>query len=415
LIPSVFRLCLCLCAVALYAPSAGAQDSARVVVVVDTSDSTRAHARVAHDVRRALHKRKDYTLFQIHSALNAGDEVEAQNNIKTAQGFHDAGQVAFESGDVEDASDQLESAARLMEKSFAALTDITEYRALLLRLGEARLANGDEAAAARALERAVTFRARGWEAPLGPDASEALERARVAVAALPTGAVSITTDPDSAEVWVNGRYSGIAPITVTGLTVGEHVISVARAGYARSTSTIQSSDEELNAIEITLDPARRKRLYDQLLNGLRAEIDRPQGPKTENVASAKTLGSLLLGEVGVVVSTSGPEDNARIDLYLFDPLARRLLSRASTTLDISRRQKDAMVKLVDQLLDIDYGLALGGSPKAAVDTYDGPLTGKWWFWTAIGAGTLGAVTAAILATQEDPPPDPTTGSMIIRF
>ena len=74
-----------------------------------------------------------------------------------------------------------------------------------------------------------------------------------------------------------------------------------------------------------------------------------------------------------------------------------------------------MVQLVGHLLDIDYGVALGGSPVKPVDSYDGPLTSKWWFWSAIGVGTIGAVTAAIMSTQEDPPPAPTSGSMIVRF
>ena len=149
-----FGLVLTLLALTASPTSAWAQDKARAVVVVDTSEDTSEHARVAHDVRRALNKRTDYKLMQIHGALNAGDEVEAQNDIKTAQGFHEAGQNSFDAGEVEDASEQFESAARLMEKSFATLTDITEYRALLLRLGEARLATGDRRGAAGASEEA---------------------------------------------------------------------------------------------------------------------------------------------------------------------------------------------------------------------------------------------------------------------
>jgi len=382
---------------------------------VDASEDTSEHARVAHDVRRALKRRSDYKLMQIHGVLNAGDEVEAQNDIKTAQGFHEAGQNAFDAGEVEDASEQFESAARLMEKSFATLTDITEYRALLLRLGEARLATGDRRGAARAFEQAVIFRARGWEAPLGADATEALEKAREVIERRPTGAVSISTEPPHAEVWVNGRYSGISPLTVTSLTVGEHVVSVAKEGYARKTATIDCAGDELNATDITLDPARRKPLYDQLVGALRDEVSRTTGPRTGAVEATKGIGSLLLGEVGVVVSTSGPIERARVDLYLVDPVSRRFLNRVSKTLDISTRQKVAMVELVGHLLDIDYGVALGGSPVKPIDSYDGPLTSKWWFWSAIGVGTIGAVTAAIMSTQEDPPPAPTTGSMIVRF
>lgn len=385
------------------------------MVVVDTSDDTSDGARVAHDVRRALKKRTDYKLMQIHGALNAGDEVEAQNDIKTAQGFHEAGQNAFDVGEVEDAAEQFESAARLMEKSFAMLTDITEYRALLLRLGEARLASGDRRGAELAFQRAVLFRSRGWEAPLGADASEALERARIVVEERATGAVSIDTDPPHAEVWVNGRYSGIAPVTVTSLPVGEHVVSAAKEGYARKTATILCADDELNATEVTLEPARRKPLFDQLVQALRQEVRRATGPRTGDVEVTKGIGSLLLGEIGVLVATSGPAERARVDLYLVDPVSRRFLNRVSRTLDISVRQKDAMVELVGELLDIDYGVAMGGSPIEKVDSYDGPLTSKWWFWSAIGAGTLGAVTAAILSTQEEPPPAPTTGSMIVRF
>ena len=397
--------------------SPASNTDARQVVVVDLSEDTRENARVTHDVVRALHKHPDYAVRDLHAALNAGDEVDAQNDIKTAQAFHRAGQDALARGDVDDAVEQLESASRLMEKSIAVLGDPAEFRTLLLNLGMAHLQNRDRRAAKRVFQRAVAFRARDDDAALTPAAARALGEARTRDSLLPRGAVAIESDPPHAEIWVDGRYKGVTPTTAAGLTEGSHVVAIQKVGYARRTVMVRASAEGLLSEDVTLGKARRKPLYDQMVDRLREEILRIGPTRPTGGDGVRELGSLFLADVGVIVQTGGSGAQKQVTLHLFDAKTRRLLNRVSEQVDWSRRNKEAIAALVGRLVDIDYATALGGAP-----TPQGPgagsdgVTGRWWFWTAVGAGVLGAATlAAVLLGDEDPAAPPTTGSLVITF
>jgi hypothetical protein len=64
------------------------------------------------------------------------------------------------------------------------------------------------------------------ESPSGPSASQAVLRT-----AATSGRIDVRSTPSGALVVVDGRPHGQTPVTLAGLTVGEHTIEVARSGY----------------------------------------------------------------------------------------------------------------------------------------------------------------------------------------
>jgi hypothetical protein len=48
---------------------------------------------------------------------------------------------------------------------------------------------------------------------------------------IPTGSFQISSNPSGASVWVDGAFAGMTPITVTGLTQGNHLVEVEKTGY----------------------------------------------------------------------------------------------------------------------------------------------------------------------------------------
>lgn len=394
------------------------ETAARSLAVVDISQDDKAHAEIARDVVRAVRKHSGYEFKDTHVALNAGAEVEAQNNIRTALAFLQTGTAALEGGDAEEAYDQLASARTMMERDFAVLRDVNDYRATLMNLAVAMLRTGEKKAAQDVFERAIIFRAKVNTLDLSDAEHDVLVRAQEAVAERPLGAVAIETVPEHAEVYVDGRYRGISPATVAGLPAGEHLVTVYKAGHARHTRTVTASDEELNVISVDMEDARRQLQYGQLTERLRNEVAELSDDNVAGGEGVKSVGALFYSELAIVVRVTGENDMKTVELALFHVASKRLLNRLSESIDWSFRNKKAVAGLVNTLLDINFAAAMGGAIAPAgmgAGSQDSLLT-SWWLWTIVGAVVAGGVTAAVVATlPEDAPPPPTGGTLVVQF
>lgn len=404
----------------LFAPASSAEqgpsEEKRTVAVVDISADVKANVEIARDVLRAMKKHDGYEVKDTHVALNAGAEVEAQNNIRTAQAFHKTGVAALEAGDPDDAYDQLDSAAAMMERDFAVLRDPSEYRRLLMNLGVAMVRGGEVDAAQATFQRAITFRAKEDTIPLTDAESAVFAKAQDAISALPLGAVVIETTPEHAEVYVNGRYRGISPATIAGLPVGEHLVSVYKAGHARHTARIKASAEELNVQNIDMNAARRQIQYKKLVKRLGTEVGELSADNRQGGAGVKSVGALFYSELAIVVHTEGESTDKVVDLTLFHVPTQRLLNRLTSPLDWSVRNKKAVAKLVNELLNIDFVVAMGGATAPVVVDDGGSIWTEWWLWTAVGVAVAGGVTAGvILSMPDDPAPAPVGGTLAVKF
>lgn len=389
----------------------------RSLAVVDVSADDKANAEIARDVVRAVKKRVGYEVKDTNVALNAGAEVEAQNNIRTALAFLQTGRAALEAGDAEEAYDQLASARTMIEKDFAALRDVNDYRDTLMYLALAMLRTGDEKEAKVVFERAIICRAKLHTLDLSDEEHEVFEEALESVADTPLGAITIETVPEHAEVYVNGRYRGISPATVAGLAKGEHIVTVYKAGHARHTKSVVADEEELTVVSIDMEDARRQLQYKQLTERLNAELDQLSIDNPMGGEGVKSVGALFYSELALVVHASGDGDERQVDLALFHVATKRLLKRVKGRLDWSFRNKKAVAALVNDLLEVDFVAALGGAtgPSGGANSDDSVLT-SWWLWTIVGAVVAGGVTAAVVATlPEDAPPPPTGGTLVVQF
>src|SRR4029450_12957429 len=86
------------------------------------------------------------------------------------------------------------------------------------------------------------------------------------------GALSITTEPDNADVYVDGRLAGQTPANVASLAAGEHRVRIVKSGYLE------------NARVVTLPPGQ---------------------PSHLNVKLTKTTGVSNDAAAGQVTSTGG--------------------------------------------------------------------------------------------------------------
>lgn len=422
------RCLVSLGAVLLCVPAGAAEPTrsatSRTIVVIDLSDESKEAREIAREVRRAVGAHQnaqgelDYAPREVHGPLNAGGEVRARQSIATAMGLIDAGLAGMDAEDYEDASDQLMSAARLIEDSLAVVDDDTLYGRVLLLLGESRLRAGDEEGAAPAFRKAVIA---GADPSGSSDAARAaFERAKREVAAAPRGAARIVTTPPYAEVHIDGEYRGISPRAVDGLAEGEHLVTVFKAGFERETAriTVSAGGQVTETIELT--PARRALLLDELRPRLAEEIATLSGDPPLGGDAVRDVGSLFRTEAVLVMRVDGTAATKDLELTLFDEATRRMVaSERVRGMDWSFHNRAAIERAVNALLALSWVEVLGGEvaedPAAGGDS----VTSEWWFWTLIGAAVAGGTVAAILLTSGDDPPAPFerdgSGAIVLRF
>lgn len=392
--------------------------SMREVALVDVSDDAKSNNEIFHEIYVGIKKHPTYNPKNIHAVLNAGGEVQQQNAVKSAQAILQSGYTAFRRGEFEDAAEGFIGAAGVFEQHFAFLLDASQYRGALLMLGTALLKDGEKKQADTAFERAAIVKADGGDATLGEDAKAVFEAAKARVRKLPLGGLQITSNPPNAEVYVDGRYKGVTPVTVAGLRKGKHFASVLKAGYVRQTMKIEIEGEELGEASVELKPARKKLLYDQLTTKLTADISSLKGERPKGGEGVRQVSKLLFSEVSVVVNITGRGDQKKVDLFIFDSATQLLLKRVTKTIDWSFRNKKAARALVKDLTDFDYANALGGD-TTEVDTSEGGIETEWWFWTIIGVVVIGGVAVGtyFALSAEDPPPfaKDGNGSVVVTF
>ncbi len=60
-----------------------------------------------------------------------------------------------------------------------------------------------------------------------------------ASAAAKTGGLTVDSRPAGASVAIDGRPSGVTPLTLDGVAPGEHTVSITLAGYRTFTTTVR--------------------------------------------------------------------------------------------------------------------------------------------------------------------------------
>ena len=73
------------------------------------------------------------------------------------------------------------------------------------------------------------------------------------LAAQITGSLIVASYPSSASLYVDGAYKGLTPMTVSGLSVGNHAVSVTKSGY-NTYSTSKYVYVGSNSLNVTLNP-----------------------------------------------------------------------------------------------------------------------------------------------------------------
>ncbi len=348
------------------------------------------------------------TPVDVYGLLEGADSKGLVAVDKAKDALHQ-GIRAFDSGSYKHAADLLQQAVDGFLPNYAAAGMSRDVVDALLYLGSARLALGQRKMARKAFLMALTLDPTSDVSSVTsmPEAMDLMQQVQARMQSLGTGAVSISSVPSGALVYVDGSFRGSAPITIQELHAGKHVITLMMVGFRRETRIVNILPNGLvNAGTVNMVAVPRATLLSEIIRRLLFGDDKAY-------MDAK---SLVASDFMLVCR----HDGARISASLFDLNRGMVFTRKSLDLGMGRPSGQAARHVLTGLLqDANRRLQAHNIPLPNGSAGSSSIVRKWWFWTAIGAVVVGGTTAAVLLTlpggggsgmKKDG-----TGSIILQF
>jgi hypothetical protein len=328
--------------------------------------------------------------------------------------------VADADGKVRDAKQKLDEldlaeATKLLK---AALTTYEKYlhrlaqkpqpvapivQALTL-LAAARFIDGDTEGAREALRRAKSLDPDlAYDAKLFPPKMRRIfTEVKLLLDELGKGSLAVQSDPPGAEVLLNGKPVGLAPVAIPSCGSGANYLTFLAPGFVPTTVQVEVTGGEEKKIEQALGR------YDDdpvpLLERTRVSTGEPTASAAmRDLARRAQADLLLVASVGEV-----PPDGARLSLYLYDLRSGRLakqVKRSTTMAELDAAAAAAVAELDPGLVAVnpappDDGQA-AKQPNIVVRSAK-----KWrrwkYFWhsvAVIGGVVLAGTIVGIAASQ----------------
>ncbi len=278
-----------------------APKKARIVSIVrgTGAGSDKAAGFVGHFMREALYTDQRYELITIDSALGSTDDP--QQVLTRAQNLLTQGRDAYDSLDLDQAVEYLNGALRELERRAYVVRDIKRVSEILMLLGATHILRGEDAKGRERLAQAITLDGSIEPDPtiFNPSMRTIFKSAQASVNKARKGSIAVSSNPSYGEVFVDGKFVGIAPVTVDSTLEGRHYARVIRDGY-REYGTVISVKGNAEASEVAeLAPSPKLDEYEHLVNltiDARNEVmQKPNAKPNEDLLTLASQLGVLLG------------------------------------------------------------------------------------------------------------------------
>jgi hypothetical protein len=366
--------------------------TATAMMLLEGNASAAQGATVSIGLRRGLAEVEGVRFVHPVDVLSpAPFDEEVQFAIDELEPLAD--QVA--NGDARDAADRLETIIALFEGHLESVRREQLIDAYMLA-AVARCRSRQQRDCERLMEHVIVFReGHEYAASRYPaEFEEVFARVRTRTLSSGRGTLTVRTDPEGAEVYVDGRSYGPSPAQVDGLLQGDHYVTIKHLGYEKiiRRATLEGGE---TTVTFELQPNERSRLVasEEFQRVLRGELGEERAG-----ANVRSLGNTL-GAAQVIVGVVRPTGRGQVhvQVWLYDIRTRFLLAtrEGSMTTD-EAGMEDARQMAIDLYQGVDLGGAIAAPEEdESVGGRQPELYEEWWFWTAIG----GVVVATVVGVS----------------
>ncbi len=425
----------------------GAQIKKRIFVITTSTDSfsVKPSSIYHYHAKRVLQGSSEYQLIEAEFAFENGSITPNKKLCAEANTYYTTGKKQFENMDLDAALGSMSKALNNFWKCPAYIGNGAEYLETLKMIGAIYILTGEEKMGRNMFKSALVFNP---ETNINkdlfpPNVVEMFEKIKTEVSTSKKGYLSITTIPQGAEVFIDGVFVGISPVSRKEVIAGNHFVSIEKDGYINEGGRVDVKPNDEEMYQAQMIPTKRYAEYSQILSTLSTDVGLdPIGDSIKSLA-AITGAEIIFANI---VRRDGTE--IVVDAYLFD------IASKSRLYNITKRFqypiKDPESELTPFILEFVSGKAVSKDIqpvtslqkpikpverdipecKVAADCKEGYLCSKsgkcvkeekeeakefykqWWFYTAVGGGILLITGATILLLPSE---EGSTSEGVINF
>ncbi|MCA9602562.1 MAG: PEGA domain-containing protein [Polyangiales bacterium] len=193
------------------------------------------------------------------------------------------------------------------------------------------------------------------------------------------GTLEINTEPQGAEVFVDGRSIGAAPTVVSALLEGDHYITAKAVGFEKLVVRLPVRANAADATLVELKSSDRALLLENDLPRVERELGQPRAGK----AIAGLAGYLFAQQVVLGTLERTDDGGQRLAVYVYDLRTKFLLRSEELRIPPEDNAEDAardLAKTMYRGVDLGGGLEAPEEDEATATLF----YEEWWFWTAVG-------------------------------
>ncbi len=388
--------------------------------------SAKAAAVLGHLVRENFRRTKEFKQIDVRELLNRGAQDPRLASVEEAHKLLADGKEQYDNLELDAAIEALTQAREELRKSVGRMGAGKEYVEILLFIGASHILSGDSELSAEAFREVAMFDKRKTldSKMFPPSMIEIFNATKSEVAASPVGMMQMKSNPSASEVYLNGVYKGITPLTLIKVPEGSHFLRIERDGYLPWGQLVDFFATHEEKVEATLQASPGLAQFKKNTKTLLGDLD-DDPPKKALVKFGQWLGvdRLVIVEVkqrkeeisaeAVMIQVEPPKKLA-FRTATFNITNSGFLSRGDAFFSsLYRKVKMPPVAAGDPKRDTGPRVAVA-SCNSDSDCATGEICDsssnqcipyapegdqiyeKWWFWTIVGGVAAVGAGAGLL-------------------
>lgn len=321
------------CALTLFAASAHASHMA-TIVRGQGAGSDKAAALVGHYLRDAMSRDERYEVMDLLRVLGNQDRDHALHTFQVAEEMIEKGHEAYDRLDLDAAESILKTTLQKYEKQAAYVADFKKVAEALLLLGAVHSLKGEEKLSTQSLEQAINVYPQTEPDPriFNPAMRNQFQQTANKLAGRPTGVLTLSSSPGYAEVYVDGHFMGVTPLSMENITEGRHYVRLERDGFRPWGKVMSVTSRSETAETAPLRATAPYEEYDALAD---AAIKHVVGPNAEGgrvrqaTETAEKLCSALNADTVMLAQVRLDGERVQINANQYDLASHRMLKAAT--------------------------------------------------------------------------------------
>jgi hypothetical protein len=383
-----------------------------LLVVTTGAELQDEAARIGAGARSALHRTERVTLVPLVDLLDHAGAAARGKQLQVGRQSLEAARHAYNDLDTDKALRETKRAITAFEQ-----TDLTRHLGELTAAWLVKIAslvgNGETKAAQLEIQKLLAVDATARFSPnyFPPELIAFAERAR-GPARAGQAKLEVKTTPPGAEVYVDGSYRGLSPLTVEALAPGEHYVTVRSAGHA-----LAQQRAPVGGVSLTLQRAEGWPLYEAAHRRIAEHPHR----SSRDEAALELARSLPLEQLILAILDGSPGSSAaQLTLVRLDVADGHNLAFAQERLSLDAHLEQKAQALFERLVAVDDPRRGGPVTHARADPGQALSTRKTAGYALLGAGVVmlaGGTWLGLQASSEAdrfrslPQTDPGAGSV----